>query len=347
MKFSKLGNSSIEVSEICLGTMTWGSQNSENEAHQQLDYAVGEGVNFIDTAEMYPTTPRLAETTGRTEEYVGSWLKNRSDRDNLVVATKVTGEGNKDVRNGARVTGAIIREALEASLSRLQTDIIDLYQLHWPNRGSYHFRKYWNFDAANLDPADMDQEVADILGEVQRLQQEGKLRTFGLSNESAWGTMKFLNVAAKHDLPRIVSMQNEYSLICRIYDTDMAEVSVLENVGLLAFSPLAAGALSGKYVDGSVPAGSRRSMQDGLNGRYEPQSEAAIALYHEVAQKHGLDLAQMALAFCLTRSFMTSVIIGATSMEQLKIDIAAKDLVLTDEVLSDIHTVFRDNPRPM
>ena len=347
MKFNKLGNTNIDVSEICLGTMTWGSQNSEAEAHEQLDYAIDEGVNFVDTAEMYPTTPRLAETTGRTEQYLGTWLKGRADRDRLVVATKITGEGNKDIRNGARVTGPIVREALEQSLARLQTDVIDLYQLHWPNRGSYHFRKYWTFDPGNLNPGDMDQEVADILGEVQTLQQEGKLRTFGLSNESAWGTMKFLEVAARHDLPRIVSVQNEYNLICRIYDTDMAEVSVLENVGLLAFSPLAAGGLSGKYVDGTVPEGSRRSMQDGLNGRYVPQSEKTISLYNDVAKKHGLNLAQMSLAFCLTRPFMTSVIIGATSMDQLKTNLGAKDVELSEEVLADIQAVYRDNPQPM
>lgn len=347
MKLKKLGRTDIEVSEICLGSMTWGSQNSEAEAHEQLDYAVDQGVNFIDTAEMYPTTPRLAETTGRTEEYIGTWLKNRADREKLVIATKITGEGNKDVRNGSRVTGALIREALEDSLTRLQTDHIDLYQLHWPNRGSYHFRKYWTFDPNNLNAGDTEQEVVDMLGEVSLLQKEGKLREFGLSNESAWGTMKFLQVAEQHDLPRIVSMQNEYSLICRIYDTDMAELSVLEDVGLLAFSPLAAGALSGKYVDGIIEPGSRRSMQDGLNGRYCPQSEAAIALYNDVAKKHGLNLAQMALAFVMTRPFTTSVIIGATSMDQLKTNIGAKGVELTEDVLADIQAVYRDHPRPM
>ena len=347
MKLKKLGRTDIEVSEICLGSMTWGSQNSEAEAHEQLDYAVAEGVNFIDTAEMYPTTPRLAETTGRTEEFIGSWLKARPDRDNLVVATKITGEGNKDIRDGQRVTGAMIREALEDSLRRLQTDHVDLYQLHWPNRGSYHFRKYWTFDPTNLSVGDMEQEVADMLGEVSLLQQEGKLRTFGLSNESAWGTMKFLQVAERHNLPRIVSMQNEYSLICRIYDTDMAELSVLEDVGLLAFSPLAASGLSGKFVNGSIEPGSRRAMQSGLNGRYGPQSEAAIAQYYEVAQKHGLNLAQMALAFVLQRSFTTSAIIGATSMQQLKTNIAAKDVVLSDDCLADIQAVYRDHPQPM
>lgn len=347
MKYNALGRTQIKVSEICLGTMTWGSQNSQAEADEQLDYAVGEGVNFIDTAEMYPTTPRKAETTGLTEEICGNWLVGRADRDKLVVATKVTGEGNSDIRDGARVTGKIVREALEGSLKRLKTDHVDLYQLHWPNRGSYHFRQYWKFNPNNLNPGNIDQEIADILGEVKLLQDEGKLRMFGLSNESAWGTQKWIETSNKYNLPRVVSIQNEYSLICRIFDLDMAEVSVMEDVGLLAFSPLAAGPLSGKYLDGSIPAGSRRSMQDNLNGRYTEQSAKAIGLYGEVAKKHGLDFAQMALAFCLTRPFMASIIIGATNMDQLRTNIAAKDTMLGQDVMDDIQTVYRDFPMPM
>ncbi len=347
MKLNRLGSTEIMVSELCLGSMTWGSQNSESEAHQQLDYAISEGINFIDTAEMYPTTPRLTETSGLSEDYIGSWLNGRSDRDKLVIATKITGEGNKHFREGKRVTGGMIREALEVSLKRLQTDYVDLYQLHWPNRGSYHFRKYWTYNPDNLNPGDMDQEVADILGEVAKLQQEGKMREFGLSNESAWGVMKFMQMSNNHDLPRPVSIQNEYNLTCRIFDLDLGEVSVLENIGLMAFSPLGAGGLTGKYLDGDTPAGSRRAMQENLNGRYVPQSENAIGLYREVARKHGLELSQMALAFCLSRPFMMSAIIGATSMEQLKSNIAAKDLVLSEDVMADIQQVYRDHPLPM
>lgn len=327
--------------------MTWGSQNSQAEADEQLDYAISEGVNFIDTAEMYPTTPRRAETTGLTEEICGNWLKGRVDRDKLVVATKVTGEGNKDIRDGARITGKIIRQALEGSLKRLKTSYIDLYQLHWPNRGSYHFRQYWKFDPTNLKPGKIDQEIADILGEVQSLQNEGKLREFGLSNESAWGTQKWVTIAEQQNLPRVVSIQNEYSLICRIFDLDLAEVSIMENIGLLAFSPLAAGPLSGKYIAGEVPSGSRRAQQDNLNGRYTPQSAKVIGLYAEIAKKHGLEFAQMSLAFCLTRPFMASIIIGATSMEQLRTNIAAKDIVLNEDVLDDIQAIYRDYPMPM
>ncbi len=347
MKFKQLGQTEILVSEICLGSMTWGSQNSEMEAHQQLDYAIGEGVNFIDTAEMYPTTPRLAENTGLSEELIGTWLKGRADRDKLVIASKITGEGNKDVRAGKRVDGAMIREALEGSLKRLQTDIVDLYQLHWPNRGSYHFRKSWNYDPSTQQTGDMDQEIVDILGEVALLQEEGKLRAFGLSNESAWGTMKFLQASKKHDLPRVASIQNEYNLTCRLFDLDMAEVSVREEVGLMAFSPLAAGGLSGKYLDGDIPAGSRRSMQPTLNGRYIPKAEKTIGQYRQVAQKHGLELAQMALAFCLTRPFIMSIITGATSMEQLKTNLAACSLTLSEDVLADIQAVYREYPMPI
>ena len=347
MKKRRLGRSSLEVSELCLGTMTWGSQNSEAEAHEQLDHAVAAGIDFIDTAEMYPTTPRLAETTGLTEEILGNWLKGRADRDRLIVATKVTGEGNKDVRNGARVDGKVLREALEGSLRRLKSDRVDLYQLHWPNRGSYHFRQYWTYDPSEQDGAGMDQEIADMLGEVSLLQQEGKIREFGLSNETAWGTMKWIAASERHGLPRIVSVQNEYSLICRLYDTDMAEVSVRENAGLLAFSPLAAGALSGKYLGGQVPAGTRKSMQPNLNGRYTGQTETAIGLYRDIAARHGMELAQLAIAFCLTRPFMTSVIIGATTMDQLKTNISAADKPLDESILAEIRSVFRQYPQPM
>lgn len=347
MKMKPLGRTGMEVSQLCLGSMTWGSQNSEAEAHAQLDHAMSNGINFIDTAEMYPTTPRKPETTGRTEEIIGSWLKARPDRDRIVLATKVTGEGNSDIRGGARVNGAILREALETSLRRLRTDHVDLYQLHWPNRGSYHFRQYWKYDPTLQDASGMDQEIADMLGEVQLLIDEGKLRAFGLSNESAWGTMRWLAASERHGLPRIASMQNEYSLICRIYDLDMAEVGVREDVGLMAFSPLAAGALSGKYADGGIPAGSRRSIQENLNGRYTPRAEEAIARYCELAGDHGITPAQLAIAFCLTRPFMTSAIIGATSMEQLRENIAAAEISVSPQMLDDIEAVRRDHPMPI
>ncbi len=347
MRKVKLGRTGIEVSEICLGTMTFGSQNSEREAHDQLDRAVEAGVNFIDTAEMYPTTPRLRETTGRTEEFIGTWLAERRVRERLVVATKVTGEGNRDIRDGARVTGRILREALEASLRRLRTDRVELYQLHWPNRGSYHFRQHWRFDPRRHDVGDMDGEVADILGEAGKLISEGKMLAFGLSNETAWGTMKFLAASERHGLPRIASIQNEYSLLCRTYDTDLAEIGVREDVSLLAFSPLAAGLLSAKYADGHIAPGTRRSMQDALNGRVTEASTGAVAAYAEIARRHGLNPAAMAIAFCLTRPFPVVPIIGATSMTQLDTDLSAAGLRLTEKVLEEIEAVRRKYPLPI
>ena len=347
MKMNPLGRTGIAISEICLGTMTWGEQNSEADGHAQMDHAVEQGINFFDTAEMYPTNPIRAETAGRTEEIIGSWLKARGRRDDIVIATKIVGKGNKTVRDGAPANALTIREAVENSLKRLGTDHIDLYQIHWPNRGSYHFRKYWTWDPGDLSLGDMNGEIADMLGEVEKLQLEGKLKHFGLSNESAWGTRKWLEASERHGLPRVVSIQNEYSLICRIFDLDLAEVAVHEKVGLVAYSPLSAGLLSGKYADGAIPAGSRRTIQETLNGRYGEQSAGVVGLYGAVAQKHGLDLAQMALAFCLTRPFMTSAIIGATSMEQLKTNIAAKDVTLDDAVMADIQAVYRAHPMPM
>ena len=347
MKMLSLGQTGITVSQICLGSMTWGSQNSQAEAHEQLDHAIGAGINFIDTAEMYPTTPRLPQTTGRTETIIGSWLKRRADRDRLVVATKVTGEGNADIRDGARVGGKILRQALEQSLKRLQTSHVDLFQLHWPNRGSYHFRKYWNHDPRNCGVGAMDDEIADILGEAGRLISEGKMRAFGLSNETAWGTMKFLQAHEPHALPRIASVQNEYSLLCRIYDTDMAEINVHENVPLLAFSPLAAGLLSGKYADGEIATGTRMSMQPTLNGRRTQQSEAAVLAYRALARKHGFGLAEMAIAFCLNRPFTIIPIIGATSLAQLRSNLRGSEILLDAGLLGEIEAVRREHAMPM
>ena len=347
METRRLGRSSIAVSKICLGSMTWGSQNKLDEAHKQIDIALAHGVNFIDTAEMYPTTPRRNETTGLTEEIIGEWIaKNLSKRGDLVVATKITGEGSS-LRSGERVNGRHIREALETSLVRLKSEYVDLYQLHWPNRGSYHFRKYWRFDPNSLNVGDMQGEVCDILETVGRLRDEGKLREFGLSNESAWGVGQYMLASNAHDLPRPVSVQNEYSLLCRIFDIDMAETAVIEDIGLLAFSPLAAGILSGKYLDGGLPQGSRRSMQPNLNGRFNEISSEATAAYAGVAENHGLPLNQMALAFCLNRPFMTSVIIGATSEAQLVSNLEAASLELSEEALADLAQIHRQYPMPM
>ncbi|MBU1317327.1 MAG: aldo/keto reductase [Alphaproteobacteria bacterium] len=347
MKFNTLGRTDISVSEICLGTMTWGSQNTETEAHQQMDHALEAGVNFFDTAELYPTTPVSAETYGRTEEFIGSWLKKTGKRKDVVLASKIAGSGRPHIRDGRPVDRETIKEAVDASLRRLQTDYLDLYQIHWPNRGHYHFRNSWDFDASTQDSADAMSGIAEKLEALNDLVKDGKIRAVGLSNESAWGTMQYLKTAEAKGLPRVASIQNEYNLLYRPFDLDLAEVSHHEDVGLLAYSPLAAGILSGKYLDGARPEGSRASINSDLGGRLQPLQEPAVKAYAAVAAKHGLDLAQMALAFCLARPFMTSFIIGATSMEQLKTAIGAKDVSLSDEAKKDIAGVYRQYPMPI
>ena len=346
MKMNPLGRTGMMVSEICLGTMTWGEQNTEAQAHEQMDYALTQGVNFFDTAEMYATPPR-AETQGRTEEIIGSWFRASGKRNDVILATKMVGDGISWVRDGKGYTRASVMEAVDGSLKRLGIDHIDLYQLHWPNRGSYHFRKHWAFDASKQDKAGTVADIHETLEGLDDAVKAGKIRAVGLSNESAWGTMQFVRLAEAYGLPRVASIQNEYNLICRMFDTDLAELAHHENVGLLAFSPLAAGILSGKYQGDVTPEGSRRSLSPNLGGRWGPESEAATAAYLGVASKHGLDPSQMAIAFCLTRPFMTSAIIGATTMEQLKIAIGAKDVKLSDEVMDDIATARRAHPLPI
>ncbi|MEX0344730.1 MAG: aldo/keto reductase [Rhizobiaceae bacterium] len=347
MKKRPLGRTGIDVSEICLGTMTWGTQNTEAEGHEQMDYAVEQGVNFFDTAEMYPTTPLSKETIGRTEEIIGTWFEKSGKRDAVILATKITGSGSSMARDGAPISSNTMTEAVEGSLRRLRTDYIDLYQLHWPNRGSYHFRKSWKFDPTAQKTRETCDHIHDVLEGAQKLVDAGKIRAIGLSNESAWGTARFLRTAEQSGLPRVASIQNEYSLLHRIFDLDLAELSHHEDVGLLAFSPLGAGMLSGKYADGKIPAGTRRSMQETLNGRWNEFSVVALDKYLDIAKKHGLDPAQMALAWTLTRPFMTATIIGATSMDHLKTNIGSAGLTLSDEVMDEIQSVYRAHPQTM
>lgn len=347
MKYNPLGRTGISVSEICLGTMTWGSQNSEQDAGDQLDYALSQGVNFIDTAELYPTTPLSPETYGDTERFIGNWMKARGNRDRIVLASKVAGPGRPYIRGGAPMSRAGILEAIDNSLSRLKTDYLDLYQLHWPNRGHYHFRNAWSYEPSKQDRAKVAAELLEIHETVGELVKAGKVRALGLSNDTAWGTMQLLKLAGEKSLPRVASIQNEYNLLYRTYDLDLAEVSHHEEIGLLAYSPLAAGLLTGKYLDGARPEGSRLTKNGDLGGRYQPLQEPAVRAYVELAREHGLDPAQMALAFCLTRPFTASVIIGATSMEQLKTDIGAKDVALSAELMNGIRRIHRLYPAPM
>ena len=340
MKFRKLGNTDIDVSEICLGTMTWGQQNTEEEAVEQLDYATGEkGINFIDTAEMYAVPPRK-ETYTLTEQYIGRWLSKRGKRDDLVIATKVAGKSTAMdyARPGDQfpdLTAEQIRYAAEGSLKRLQTDYIDLYQVHWPSRTVNCFGR-------RFMPLEIDKEegvpLLETLSALGDLVKEGKVRHVGLSNETPWGTMQYLRLAELHDLPRVVSVQNAYSLLNRTYEHAMSEVSAKEDVGLLAYSPLASGQLSGKYLNDAKPEGARLTLfGERFGSRYEKEdTQRCIQDYVDLAQKHGLDPSQMAIAFTLKGNFVTSSIIGATKMDQLKTDIDAVDIDLGDDVMKEI-----------
>jgi aryl-alcohol dehydrogenase-like predicted oxidoreductase len=345
MKTLPLGRTGLTVSALCLGTMTWGNQNSEAEGHAQADMAVDHGVTFWDTAEMYPVNPIRAETVGRTEEIIGTWIAARGGRDRLVLATKVTGAGMGQVRDGAPITGALMRQAVEGSLRRMQTDYIDLYQLHWPNRGSYHFRQIWRYQP-KTDQAAVVAHMTDVLETARALQAEGKVRHFGLSNESVWGAAKWLSLAAAMGAPRMMTVQNEYSLLCRQFDSDWAEMAAMEAMPLLAFSPLACGLLSGKYAGDVTPEGTRRVNAPDLGGRITARVFPAVAAYLGVAGAHGLDPNQMALAWCLTRPFPVIPIIGASSPAQLAVNLGAADLMLSSEVLADIDAVHRMHPQP-
>ena len=347
MKMNPLGRSGLMVSELCLGTMTFGTQTPEQESHAQIDLALEGGINFIDTAEMYPVNPVKAETIGRTEEIIGAWLgKNANRRGDMILATKHSGEGLQSVRNGAPISSQTIPEAIEGSLRRLQTDYIDLYQFHWPNRGSYMFRKNWTFDPSGQNRAETIAHMEDALGALQKEVERGTIRAFGLSNESAWGTCQWLNVAERMGGPRVASVQNEYSLLCRLYDTDMAEMSLNENVGLLAFSPLAAGFLSGKYQGGQVPDASRMSLVPEMGGRVTPRVLDAVEAYLAIAARHELDPVHMALAWTLARPFVGSSIFGATTVAQLEHALGAADVSLSGEVLAEIDAAHKAHPMP-
>ncbi|QBF31154.1 aldo/keto reductase [Thalassococcus sp. S3] len=346
MKMNPLGRTGLMVSELCLGSMTWGTQNSEAEGHAQIDRSLEAGINFIDTAEMYPVNPISAETVGRTEEIIGTWHAKSGRRGAYILATKHSGEGMKHVRDGTPISAKTIPQTVEGSLKRLQTDYIDLYQFHWPNRGSYMFRKNWTYDPSDQNPAEVLDNMAECLQALQREVDRGTIRHFGLSNESAWGTAQWLRIAEANDWPRVASIQNEYSLLCRHYDTDLAELSAHEDVGLLSFSPLATGLLTGKYQDGAVPDGSRMSLNEELGGRITPRVFPAVDAYLQIAERHGIDPVHLALAWCRTRPFMASAIFGATKMEQLDRALSSVEVTLSEEVLDEIDTAHRAHPMP-
>ena len=344
MKLKSLGRTDLRVTELCLGTMTWGSQNTEEEGHAQIDLALEAGLNFMDTAELY-AVPGSPQTSGRTEEIIGNWFANTGKRDSWILASKIGGGGNAFLRNGERPTGKSLKEAVEGSLRRLKTDRIELYQIHWASRGSYNFDNGWTYAPHTQDTADTVSTLLELLHAFDDLIKDGKIGHAAVSNETTWGIAQWLKLAEQHNLPRLVSVQNEYNLIRRQFDLDLAELSHHENVGLLAYSPLASGILTGKYLDGTIPPGSRADYQKGL-WRLNEFSTPAVREYVALANEHGLDPAQMAIAFCLTRPFMTSVIVGATSVAQLRNDLGAIDISLSPEVLAGITAIHRRYPRP-
>lgn len=346
MRAIPLGSTDETITDYCLGTMTWSTQTPEADAHAQMDMALEAGIDVVDTAEMYPVNPVSAETVGGTETVIGNWnAANKGRRGEYKLATKHSGLNDRFVRFGQPITGETFKEALEGSLKRLQTDYVDIYQLHWPNRGSYMFRQNWTY-APQGDRAEVIDNMRDVLEAAAEAQKTGKLKHFALSNESAWGTAQWLRLADEHGLPRVQTMQNEYSLMCRAYDTDMAELSYHEKVTLLAFSPLATGLLTGKYSGGAVPAGSRETLSPGLGGRMGDRARAAADAYVGVAQKHGIDPVHMALAFTVQRPFAVSTIFGATTSAQLAHIIDGKDTVLSDEVMDDLNETHRQHPMP-
>ena len=342
--YRRLGRTGLDVSAICLGSMTWGNQNSEAEAHAQMDYALDQGVNFIDTAEMY-AVPVSAEHYGKTEEHIGTWFAARGNRDRVILASKVTGPGSRFpfLRDGnPRLDATNITAAVDESLRRLRTDHIDLYQLHWPDRKT-------NFFGSLGFVAEQDEDMihpAETLAVLDGLVKSGKIRHVALSNETPWGVMTFLKLAEARGLPRMASIQNPYNLLNRSFEIGLAEPAFREDCGLLAYAPQAAGFLSGKYLGGVVPEGSRMAVFN-QSSRYDtPRGHAAIAAYVKIAREHGLDPCQMAIAFILSRPFTTAVIVGATTMPQLRNAIGSMDVTLTPTVLEQIYAVHADNPNP-
>ena len=342
MNYRKLGNTNLEVSTICLGTMTWGEQNTQEEGFDQMDFALDQGVNFWDTAELYAVPPRK-ETFGHTETIIGNWFEKSKKRDKVILASKIAGPSRKYLRNGENsFVGTNLEEALNNSLKRLKTDYIDLYQLHWPERnvnnfgklGYVHKENNWN-------------QFEDVLGELKKYIDKGKIRYAGLSNETPWGTLKYLEISKDNNLPRMMCVQNPYNLLNRSYEVGLAEISIREKIGCLAYSPLASGYLSGKYRNKAFPKGSRMERDFDFWTRYrKPNIDEAVEEYFKISEEHNLDMSQMSIKFCEIQDFVTSVIIGATSMEQLKTNIESVNVNLSDDVIKKINKIQTIYPNP-
>ena len=342
MNYRKLGNTNLEVSTICLGTMTWGEQNTQEEGFDQMDFALDQGVNFWDTAELYAVPPRK-ETFGHTETIIGNWFEKSKKRDKVILASKIAGPSRKYLRNGENsFVGPNLEEALNNSLKRLKTDYIDLYQLHWPERnvnnfgklGYVHKENNWN-------------EFENVLGELKKYIDKGKIRYVGLSNETPWGAIKYLQISKDNNLPRMMCVQNPYNLLNRSYEVGLAEISIREKIGCLAYSPLASGYLSGKYRNKAFPKGSRMERDFDFWTRYrKPNIDEAVEEYFKISEEHDLDMSQMSIKFCEIQDFVTSVIIGATSMEQLKTNIESVNVNLSDDVIKKINKIQTIYPNP-
>ena len=344
MNYKKLGNTDLEVSTICLGTMTWGEQNSEQEGFEQMDFALDKGVNFWDSAELYSVPPR-AETFGHTEIIIGNWFEKNKKREKVILATKVAGPARNYLRNGENsFVGKNLEEALNGSLKRLKTDYIDLYQLHWPERNVNNFG---SLGFNHKSDEDEWNKIEDVLSELQKYIKAGKIRYVGLSNETPWGVNKFLQLSEELKLPRMMSIQNPYSLLNRSYEVGLAEISIRDEIGCLAYSPLASGYLTGKYRNGVKPKGSRIERDADFWTRYQkPNMENAVEEYYKISKKYNISFAQMSIKFCEMQPFMTSVIIGATKMEQLKENIESVNINLNKELLKDLNDIQKIYPNP-
>ena len=342
MNYRKLGTTDIDVSTLCLGTMTWGEQNNEAEAHQQLDYAFERGINFIDTAEMY-SVPSKPETYAATEKIIGNWPKLQEKRSDIILATKMAGPGMEHVRGGVcKFNKELMTKAVDSSLKRLQTDYIDLYQLHWPERTTNYFgtRGYKHNEGQEFTP------FLERLEAMQDLVSAGKVKHFGISNETPWGAMQYLSLATAHNLPRIVTIQNPYNLLNRTYEIGLSEMSIREKVGLLAYSPLGFGVLSGKYIGGKKPTGARLTKYERFSRYSNPAATKATELYDKLAKDLGISLTTLALSYVTSRNFVTSNIIGATNLDQLKENIDSIDFNITSEIEVKIDEIQEMIPNP-
>ena len=343
MKFKKLGNTDLDVSVICLGTMTWGTQNSEKDGFEQMDYSVGQGINFFDTAELY-SVPPTAESYGKTEVIIGNWFEKRKNREKIILASKVAGPGCDWIRGGGNnYTEKKIGEAIDGSLKRLKTDYIDLYQLHWPERSTNSFgrREYKHRENEN-----QWNNFESILQALKKFIKTGKIRYIGMSNETPYGLSKYLELSKDKNLPRMMSVQNPYSLVNRTYEIGMSEISIREKCGLLVYYPLASGALSGKYRGGKMPKNARMTLFKGWERMINPLAMKAYDEYYKLAKENNITMVQLAQAFVNSRPFVTSNIIGATTMDQLKENIGSMNIKLNEEILEKINIIHNNNPNP-